>query len=150
MPYKEVQFQNGVLDQWIEALESGEYKQCRFTMKRDDRYCCLGVLCDILEPDAWGGFDPDRARSHEGNVSLPGSSIAQKVFGLKAAMTTRPVGVDVSIDELNDTGSSFEEIAQIIESTRWWHIGYRSYLSSYLDTSTGEVLLKTQDEPQAP
>lgn len=32
---------------WIAALRSGEYRQGRETMRQGDRYCCLGVLCDV-------------------------------------------------------------------------------------------------------
>ena len=34
---------------WLTALRSGEYKQgaMRLYKKRNDSYCCLGVLCDL-------------------------------------------------------------------------------------------------------
>jgi hypothetical protein len=41
------------LDEWIEALKSGNYKQGRYQLKSfnfkssEFRYCCLGVLADI-------------------------------------------------------------------------------------------------------
>jgi hypothetical protein len=35
--------------EWIEALESGEYRQGRGSLRTyDDKYCCLGVACDLL------------------------------------------------------------------------------------------------------
>jgi hypothetical protein len=36
---------------WVEALRSGEYKQGQFALNRLDRsdFCCLGVLCEVLE-----------------------------------------------------------------------------------------------------
>ncbi len=39
---------------WVEALRSGKYEQIReqFVRFRDDKpigYCCLGVLCDVLD-----------------------------------------------------------------------------------------------------
>lgn len=34
--------------QWVTALRSGEYKQGSAALKdTEDRYCCLGVLCDL-------------------------------------------------------------------------------------------------------
>ena len=30
-----------------EALESGWYKQTRYTLKSGDSYCCLGVACEL-------------------------------------------------------------------------------------------------------
>ncbi|WP_024516788.1 hypothetical protein [Bradyrhizobium sp. Tv2a-2] len=32
---------------WVKALRSGKYQQARGQLKDGDRYCCLGVLCDI-------------------------------------------------------------------------------------------------------
>jgi hypothetical protein len=33
---------------WVVALRSGKYKQGCFTLRSiDDKYCCLGVACDI-------------------------------------------------------------------------------------------------------
>ena len=39
--------------QWIAALRSGEYTQGRYNLRtREGHYCCLGVLCMVLEkPD---------------------------------------------------------------------------------------------------
>lgn len=34
-------------DRWIEALESGKYKQGQRYLCIGDEYCCLGVLCEI-------------------------------------------------------------------------------------------------------
>jgi len=33
---------------WIEALRSGNYSQGKFSLRtKDDKYCCLGVLCEL-------------------------------------------------------------------------------------------------------
>lgn len=41
---------------WIEALRSGEYRQARNAMNRDNEsYCCLGVLCLVGGVPADGG-----------------------------------------------------------------------------------------------
>lgn len=37
-----------VRELWVQALESGKYKQCRLNLKnKDGKFCCLGVLCDL-------------------------------------------------------------------------------------------------------
>ncbi len=37
-----------IKNKWIEALKSGEYKQGTGRLRKtDNRYCCLGVLCDV-------------------------------------------------------------------------------------------------------
>lgn len=40
-----------LVKKWIVALRSGEYKQGRDTLVIGDRYCCLGVLCDIAQKE---------------------------------------------------------------------------------------------------
>lgn len=32
---------------WLKALRSGEYKQGKLALRIKNKYCCLGVLCDI-------------------------------------------------------------------------------------------------------
>jgi len=34
-------------DKWIEALESDKFEQGIAQLKRDNKYCCLGVFCEI-------------------------------------------------------------------------------------------------------
>jgi hypothetical protein len=38
-----------IKQKWTDALRSGDYKQGRACLRSiDDRYCCLGVLCDVI------------------------------------------------------------------------------------------------------
>lgn len=36
-----------VIERWVEALESGKYRQGRGYLNREGRFCCLGVLCEL-------------------------------------------------------------------------------------------------------
>jgi hypothetical protein len=43
---------------WVEALRSGKYMQGDSVLRfpndsGNDFYCCLGVLCDLIEPNNW-------------------------------------------------------------------------------------------------
>ena len=41
-------------ERWVEALESGDYKQGVSRLRpREDRYCCLGVGCNLYNPKGW-------------------------------------------------------------------------------------------------
>lgn len=45
-----------IMEKWITALKSGEYKQTKFYLKaakskKSYGYCCLGVLCDLAIKD---------------------------------------------------------------------------------------------------
>lgn len=36
-----------ILNRWVKALRSGEYKKCIGNLKSGNRHCVLGVLCDL-------------------------------------------------------------------------------------------------------
>lgn len=36
---------------WMNALNSGKYKQGKCVLRKHDEYCCLGVLCDLFRKD---------------------------------------------------------------------------------------------------
>lgn len=39
-----------LIRKWVDALRSGKYEQGRLALRsKDDKYCCLGVLCDIAK-----------------------------------------------------------------------------------------------------
>lgn len=44
---------NVTKEEWVVALRSGEYKQGPGALHRGDKFCCLGVLCD-LSGGEWG------------------------------------------------------------------------------------------------
>lgn len=33
---------------WAKELRGGKYKQAQGRLRRDDRFCCLGVACDLF------------------------------------------------------------------------------------------------------
>lgn len=40
--------------QWVAALRSGEYQQGKLCLRnKDNCYCCLGVLANLIDPAAW-------------------------------------------------------------------------------------------------
>ncbi len=39
---------------WTAALRSGAYQQTRNRLRKTDGFCCLGVLCDVIDPSRWG------------------------------------------------------------------------------------------------
>ena len=38
---------------WVRALRSGKYEQATGALRNEDGFCCLGVLCDVYDPDKW-------------------------------------------------------------------------------------------------
>lgn len=67
---------------WVRALRSGKYeKQTDGYLRCGDAFCCLGVLCDLENPDGWKATDlpplsGDYAQTYDfviGDPSFPGN-----------------------------------------------------------------------------
>ena len=41
----------GIRAQWTAALRSGNYKQGQRNLRKNNQFCCLGVLCDLAAAD---------------------------------------------------------------------------------------------------
>lgn len=49
-----------LVNQWIPALESGFYRQRSGVLSDESGgFCCLGVLLDVINPDAWEHTDDE-------------------------------------------------------------------------------------------
>jgi hypothetical protein len=42
---------------WLAALRSGKYEQARGVIRADDKFCCLGILCEVLRPGSTEAFN---------------------------------------------------------------------------------------------
>jgi hypothetical protein len=99
---------------WIKALTSGEYKQGKEQLRDGDRFCCLGVLCDIYGKQkgvAWAGD------TFLGDFSALPRKV-QKWAGLGESNPSLPDSKfqHASLAEQNDYAKSgFKRIAQLIE-----------------------------------
>jgi hypothetical protein len=114
---------------WIDALRGGNYLQNQGCLKAEVYegkigYCCLGVLCDLVDPDAWSnvtdGWDRFAFGVTESTV-YPPDSIKEK-FDLRKDIVIDLGKGDVRIKkvydflaDMNDEGKTFEEIADWIE-----------------------------------
>lgn len=92
---------------WIAALRSGEYKQAKGVLwdRTNDSYCCHGVLCRVL------GKDDEYILANLGMIpNFDGyPEILRPINGLDEGDIGRHLAA------LNDTGISFNEIANWIE-----------------------------------
>ena len=113
---------------WIDALLSGDYKQGRFSLRRTTnlrdketethRYCCLGVLCELLVED--GIIDRASHASHMGDYEYWDKNIpvsyrntipynAMKLLGISGIHTQKLI-------DMNDINHApFSEIADYIK-----------------------------------
>lgn len=103
---------------WVEALRSGKYKQskgslCKIRAGKVEGYCCLGVgakICSKTKNILIRKISNDLSFDHNRNYLSP---IIQRWLGLK----TRDGALhETSLAKMNDSDSSFLEIADIIEA----------------------------------
>ena len=101
-----------IKQRWIEALRSGEYKQGKGRLHMGDEFCCLGVLCEILDTPSVI-HQATGAKAYDGETAYLPYSVAQKCD----LCDTRGGLVDstTSLSQINDRGNSFTTIADIIE-----------------------------------
>ena len=92
-------------DQWVAALRSGKYEQGRGLLLKDDKFCCIGVLCDIINPTDW----------------VYSSTIGPGIYSYTRGIHYAPVeilslNIQTPLSIMNDEeGKSFNEIADWIE-----------------------------------
>jgi hypothetical protein len=81
---------------WVAALRSGKYAQCQGVLKRDEGYCCLGVLVEICP-----------------SLDTDGEHYITQA-------TAEPLGLAFEEQDklacMNDSDCSFAEIADYIEA----------------------------------
>lgn len=112
MSFPYAKLRSDIKKSWLKALRSGNYEQCRKRLRHDDAYCCLGVLCDLRNADAWtktsGGTwlynFPTGVRNEE---TIP----FEELFEMTLDSDARTALID-----MNDDGKSFAEIADWIEA----------------------------------
>lgn len=127
---------------WVTALRSGEYQQGQGVLRRNDHYCCLGVLCELAV--AAEGVDVSHVARKTNTVGVDNKTTTYTNHRYDDEATVLPPavlewsGLDhsnpdtsvtasevpkparspntlVSVAELNDGGWSFEQIADVIE-----------------------------------
>ncbi len=102
---------------WLKALRSGKYKQGKGALKREINqkkecaFCCLGVLCDIIDNTKWRTERTVYEYNNNGEV----------VSGVLPISLTSKYNIDVlqtnKLIDMNDIKNlDFNEIADYIES----------------------------------
>ncbi len=106
---------------WVEALKGGEYEQgtkllCNQYSKEYDKFCCLGVLCNLHSLETEEGWFESPCLDGAMMYSVAGESgagvppIPVKIW---AGLEDKNIG---KLVELNDNkGATFQEIAKYIE-----------------------------------
>ena len=97
----------------VAARRSGDYEQTMGGLKDGVGYCCLGVACDVSELGKWeddGVYSCGEEHKCGGYLT----DVICDYYGLSTISGT--FDDERSLAELNDSGKTFNEIADIIES----------------------------------
>jgi|688.fasta_scaffold792599_2 hypothetical protein len=117
--YNHAQYENRskvppkIKEKWLEALRSGNYNQIQERLSSPEGYCCLGVLCEVLEIPK--SVSP--VIQYEGSQSTLPYSVTKKTDLTKYGdFNGFTINEKYTLADLNDSGASFELIAHIIET----------------------------------
>lgn len=111
---------------WVDALRSGEYKQTDGCLKDSIGYCCLGVLCELHNKVTGDGqWNYDNAYGDDLNkrddvppdcvISWAGLPRENPLVEYEYETYSTQEVRKARIAELNDSGMTFADIADIIE-----------------------------------
>lgn len=116
---------------WVKALRSGKYQQGEGSLrktsscftggeedKEENKFCCLGVLCDIVEPKKWKLMTPGGDHWMNGNapnIGFPRDELQAKLGLDKLDKRSDTETVAQKLAIMNDDGKSFNVIADWIE-----------------------------------
>ena len=96
-------------ERWVAALRSGDYLQGQCRLRYADEYCCFGVLCDVAGVEWRVKPDASWVAIYEGDVGegyLPTALAAELEL---------PQARESVLVHMNDSGCSFDQIADYIE-----------------------------------
>lgn len=115
-----------IKEKWLTALRSGKFKQGKEELRTlENKFCCLGVLCDIYRKETKLG---KWCKYHKNKFYFTNTKKSKQKFKSQGLLPLsvqqwaeltycNPLIADkqMSLASLNDSGSTFQEIADIIE-----------------------------------
>ena len=102
---------------WIDALRSGDYKQCRDQLRINDTFCVVGVLCDLHLKETkneWlQSIGGEYAYNNEAFIEEAPPEVESWIGD---EFMERLNSQEIDIMCCNDSGMSFEDLADLIEA----------------------------------
>ena len=112
-----------LLLKWIAALESGKYKQTKRYLQTEEGFCCLGVLCNEIDPSQWSswrvGDDNVRIKSYDAKETMVPDHVCFQLPFIPSIPSTsyQEVGWNRLMAMNDSEGKTFEEIAKYLRKT---------------------------------
>jgi hypothetical protein len=112
-----------IKQQWVTALRSGEYTQASSNLRTEEGFCCLGVLCDLYSKDTGTEWEVNHTADAKPipfySFVNEGSFLPIAVVNWAGLEKSSPEVIalegEAELAQLNDSGSTFTQIAQLIE-----------------------------------
>jgi len=99
---------------WLAELRSGKYLQGDTDLRsKDDEYCCLGIACELFEVPRNLSQSGERYE-YDGHSATAPSEVVAALALYSELGSSQPRDID-SLAGLNDSGKTFEEIADLVE-----------------------------------
>jgi hypothetical protein len=106
-----------IKQKWVSALRSGDYQQTQNRLHNEYGFCCLGVLCDLYIKENHLEWEPSthykNAYAFQNMAKILPLSV-RKWAGVEGC-NPHINGGGSTLVRLNDSGSTFEQIADVIE-----------------------------------
>ena len=106
-----------IKQKWLNALRSGEYQQTKGFLRKEDGFCCLGVLCDLYGKENNAEWNLAN-NGHNYEFQDKESHLPSSVIEWAGVEDSNPyiIGGIGTLSGLNDKGFTFNEIADLIEN----------------------------------
>lgn len=100
-----------IKERWCAALESEQYQQGQDWLRKDDRFCCLGVLCDLYAKETG---EPWMARDRMYAFMGASACLPERVIAWAGLTNYNPMIAGTAASCWNDNGTPFPAIAAAI------------------------------------
>ena len=109
-----------IKQKWIKRLRSDKYEQGEGKLKSNDKYCCLGVLCEIAVEEGiaeWREYNNKNYIISSIDTNISDTSLTRQLRGWAGIEVDDGLMLIAHNDKTFDLepGFSFNEIAQLIE-----------------------------------
>jgi hypothetical protein len=114
-----------IKEKWLTALRGGKFKQGKNELRtKENKFCCLGVLCDIYRKETklgkwgkndYGNFHFTHTKKSKDSFNATGVLPFEVKQWAGLSDCNPSINGSETLAKLNDSRSTFQEIADIIE-----------------------------------
>lgn len=100
---------------FLAALRSGDFEQGKGALRRDNKYCCLGVLCELSPVEPYREEENSRYYFDGDSSALPSSVQQWALVDPAGDMASSALAFDVTDDDLEYLAETFGFTSSVCE-----------------------------------